>query len=131
LQLETYGLHSHEVNKLLDADPYFLKFCPDWKDAPLFREWQKFAKKCFKGVPLFIEVSDCLIPILGDVKKSQKDRSTTIKTSIPIHTKSNGCPKLPTITKADGYHSKVVQIMLRDYCVAHIRKSSLHINGHT
>jgi hypothetical protein len=111
----------------LDADTYFLKFCPDWKDAPLFREWQKFAKKCFKGVPFLIGPWDCLIPILGDVQTAQKDRSKTIKTPIPIHTKSNGCPDIPDITIADGYKTKVVQTMLRDYCTAHIRKKSPYL----
>jgi hypothetical protein len=110
------------VNKLLNADTYFLKFCPDWKDATLFREWQSFSKKCFKGVPPFIEVSDDLTLVLGDVQEAQKDRTRTINTPIPIHTKSNGCPDLPAITMADGYKAKKVQIMLRDYCIAHIRK---------
>jgi hypothetical protein len=124
LHPKPYGLHSHEVNKLLDSHTYFLKFCPDWKDAPLFREWQKFAKKCFKGVVLFIEASDCLISAVGDVQTAQKDRSKTIKTPIPISTKSNGCPDVPAITEAHGYKTKVVQAMLRDYCNAHICMSS-------
>jgi hypothetical protein len=65
-----------------------------------------------------------LILVLGDIQTTQKDRSKTIKTPIAIHTKSNGCPKIPAITSADGYKTKVVQAMLRDYCTTHIRESS-------
>jgi hypothetical protein len=43
------NLHfSSEVNKSLGTGLEFLKFCPDWKEAPLFKEWQKYAKKCFR-----------------------------------------------------------------------------------
>ncbi|KAI9432867.1 hypothetical protein BJY52DRAFT_1231737 [Lactarius psammicola] len=38
-----------EANNLLDGGTCFLKYCPNWKDAPLFREWQKYAKMCFRG----------------------------------------------------------------------------------
>ena len=90
-------------------------------------EWQKFAKKCFKGVSLsdLKGVLDYLIWVLGDVDIAPKDRSKTIKTPIPIPTKSDGCPDIPTITDPHAYNAKVVQSMLRQYCLAHICTSSV------
>ncbi|KAI9440221.1 hypothetical protein BJY52DRAFT_1229566 [Lactarius psammicola] len=76
-----------EANNLLDDGTRFLKYCPNWKDAPLFREWQKYAKMCFRG---------------GDVHTTQKGRPKTVKPPISIHIKSNGCPNIPAITNADG-----------------------------
>ncbi|KAI9430400.1 hypothetical protein BJY52DRAFT_1232430 [Lactarius psammicola] len=76
-----------EANNLLDDGTRFLKYCPNWKDAPLFREWQKYAKMCFRG---------------GDVHTTQKGRPKTVKPPISIHIKSNGCPDIPAITDADG-----------------------------
>lgn len=65
-----------------------------------------------------------LIHVLDDVQAIKKGSSKTIKTPIVIQTKSNGCPEIPSITKADGYKAKVVQVMLRDYFNTHIRESS-------
>ncbi|KAI9429489.1 hypothetical protein BJY52DRAFT_1232597 [Lactarius psammicola] len=95
-----------EANNLLDDGTRFLKYCPNWKDAPLFREWQKYAKMCFRG---------------GDVHTTQKGRPKTVKPPISIHIKSNGCPDIPAITNADGYNAKAVQAVLRDYVTTHIR----------
>ncbi|KAI9446937.1 hypothetical protein BJY52DRAFT_1228587 [Lactarius psammicola] len=97
---------SDEANNLLDDGTRFLKYCPNWKDAPLFREWQKYAKMCFRG---------------GDVHTTQKGRPKTVKPPISIHIKSNGCPNIPAITNADGYNAKAVQAVLRDYITTHIR----------
>ena len=115
------------MSKLPNAHTYFLKSCPDWKDAVLFREWQKFAKKCFGGLSLSDPkgVSDYLIWVLGDADIAPKDRSKTIKTPIPIPIKSDGCPDIPTIADPHAYNAKVVQSMLRQYCLAHIRMSSI------
>ncbi|KAI9451380.1 hypothetical protein BJY52DRAFT_1226698 [Lactarius psammicola] len=96
---------SDEANNLLDDGTCFLKYCPNWKDAPLFREWQKYAKMCFRG---------------GDVHTTQKGCPKTVKPPISIHIKSNGCPDIPAITNADGYNAKVVQAVLRDYITTHI-----------
>ncbi|KAI9450962.1 hypothetical protein BJY52DRAFT_1226902 [Lactarius psammicola] len=85
-----------EANNLLDDGTRFLKYCPNWKDAPLFREWQKYAKMCFRG---------------GDVHTTQKGRPKTVKPPISIHIKSNGCPDVPAITNADGYNAKAVQAL--------------------
>jgi hypothetical protein len=54
-----------------------------------------------------------------------KNRSKTNSTPIPILFDSDGCPELPTVTMPDGYKTKVVQSMLREYCTAHIREPSL------
>lgn len=53
-----------------------------------------------------------------------KDRSKTITTQIPISIDQDGCPELPKVTMSDGYKTKVVQSMLREYCTAHIRELS-------
>ncbi|KAI9437857.1 hypothetical protein BJY52DRAFT_1230006 [Lactarius psammicola] len=97
---------SDEANNLLDDGTRFLKYCPSWKDAPLFREWQKYAKMCFRG---------------GDVHTTQKGHPKTVKPPISIHIKSNGCPDVPAITNADGYNAKAVQVVLQDYITTHIR----------
>jgi hypothetical protein len=49
------------------------------------------------------------------------DRSKTITTKIPITKDMSGCPELPTVSMLDGYKTKVVQSMLREYCTAHVR----------
>jgi hypothetical protein len=54
------------------------------------------------------------------------DRSKTNKTRINITTDVNGGPELPSITMADGYHTKGVQAALRAYCTAHIREQDIH-----
>ncbi|KAI9450643.1 hypothetical protein BJY52DRAFT_1227093 [Lactarius psammicola] len=97
---------SDEANNLLDDGTHFLKYCPNWKDAPLFREWQKYAKMCFRG---------------GDVHTTQKGPPKTVKPPISIHIKSNRCPNIPAITDADGYNAKAVQAVLQDYITTHIR----------
>jgi hypothetical protein len=73
---------------------------------------------------LYLNIHAGLIPLLGDVETTQKDRSKTVKTPIEIHIKSSGFPELPAITTAHGYKTKVVQAMLREYCTAHIREPS-------
>ncbi|KAI9444445.1 hypothetical protein BJY52DRAFT_1228837 [Lactarius psammicola] len=55
-----------EANNLLDDGTHFHKYCPNWKDAPLFREWQKYAKMCFRG-----DYGE-LIPLLGYVSGKKK-----------------------------------------------------------
>src|ERR1700744_1669880 len=52
----------------------------------------------------------------------QKVRSKTITTQIPIAIDDGGRPTLPTIKSTDGYKTKVVQSMLREYCTTHIRE---------
>jgi hypothetical protein len=69
---------------------------------------------------IFLKIYDGLNSTLDDVQIAQKDRSKTIKTPISIRTKSNGCPEIPEITMAQGYKTKIVQAMLRDYCTTHI-----------
>ncbi len=69
---------------------------------------------------ILLKIYDGLNSALDDVQTIPKDRSKTIKTPIIIQTKSNGCPEIPEITMAQGYKTKIVQIMLRDYLLAHI-----------
>jgi hypothetical protein len=109
----------------MDSEPSFLSSCPDWRTALLFKEWQKYAKKCYRGGMCYLLQSyTCLILILGNVQTALKDRFKTITTPIPIKVKSNGCPKIPKITIEQGFKTKVVQTMLREYCTAHIRECS-------
>ena len=62
-----------------------------------------------------------ILPDAADIPEKQ-DRSKTINTQIPISIDERGCPELPTTTMADGYKTKIVQSMLREYCTAHIRE---------
>jgi hypothetical protein len=55
-------------------------------------------------------------------ESSQMDRSKTKKTRIPITLVANGEPEIPSVTVADGYHTKMIQGTLREYCTAHIRE---------
>jgi hypothetical protein len=57
----------------------------------------------------------------------QNHHSKTNKTPIQITMDAGGEPEIPPVTKADGYHTKVIQTTLRNYCTAHIRKSIIHI----
>ena len=121
-------IFSDEVNKKLDSGTNFVNFCPEWKKAQLFKEWQRYAKMSFKGgLALSPQTHHCLIPVIGDVQTTQKDRSKTIKTPIEINIKSNGCPEIPVITPAHGYKTKVVQAMLREYCTTHICEPSIDL----
>ena len=49
-----------------------------------------------------------------------KDCSKTIKTMIPISKDSTGWPALPSITRSSNFHTKIIQSMLRNYCITHI-----------
>ena len=51
--------------------------------------------------------------------------SKTIKTPIPIAVSVDGAPELPTITMHSGHKAKMVQSMLREYCIKHIRELPL------
>ena len=50
----------------------------------------------------------------------EQDHSQTLKTRIPIPKEPSRWPALPLTTMSDGYGTKVVQSMLREYCIAHI-----------
>ncbi len=58
---------------------------------------------------------------LDDDRNAVMDRARTIKTPVNIITNSDGEPEIPSITKADGYHTKGAQKALRNYFKAHIR----------
>lgn len=60
-----------------------------------------------------------------DDQSGQKNRSKVNKTQIKITTNANGEPEIPSVTAADGYHTKGVQAALRKYCTAHIRESCI------
>ncbi|KAH9015530.1 hypothetical protein EDB84DRAFT_1443412 [Lactarius hengduanensis] len=85
----------------------FRKFCPDWKSAALWDQWAQFGRMCF--------AEDTA------QKPPKKGLSKTITTPIPLVVDKDRCPELPTVTMHDGYKTKVVQSLLRDYCTAHIR----------
>ncbi|KAF8261854.1 hypothetical protein EI94DRAFT_1809664 [Lactarius quietus] len=102
-----------DVESILDDGISFLEFCPDWKTAPLWEQWTLFGIHCFSQVddPLEEDPVDVL---------AKPDRSKMITTKIPISVDMSGCPKLLTVTMLDGYKTKVVQSMLREYCTAHM-----------
>ena len=56
----------------------------------------------------------------------QKARPKANKTRIEITTDANGEPELPSIEGRDKDHAKVIQGMIRDYCIAHIREFNPH-----
>ncbi|KAH9020694.1 hypothetical protein EDB85DRAFT_1896072 [Lactarius pseudohatsudake] len=85
----------------------FRKFCPDWKSAALWDQWAQFGRMCF--------AEDTA------QEPPKKGLSKTITTPIPLVVNKKGRPELPTVTMHDGYKTKVVQSLLRDYCTAHIR----------
>ncbi|KAN0136039.1 hypothetical protein V8E53_006200 [Lactarius tabidus] len=95
-----------EADKPNDTQQSFLSFCPNWKNAPLFKEWQSYAKKCYNA---------------DNVQNTPKDRSTTNKMPIHIPIKADGCPEVPNITLNDSYKTKTVQVMLHEYLTTHIR----------
>ncbi|KAF8263643.1 hypothetical protein EI94DRAFT_1703852 [Lactarius quietus] len=103
-----------DVESALDDGISFLNFCPDWKTAPLWEQWTQFGINCFSQVDDPLEEDP--VEVLA-----KPDRSKTITTKIPISMDMSGCPKLPTVTMLDGYKTKVVQSMLREYCTAHMR----------
>jgi hypothetical protein len=57
-----------------------------------------------------------------DDRNAVKAGAKTIKTAVPIIIDDDGEPEIPSITKDDGYHAKVIQGTLRKYCTAHIRE---------
>ena len=61
-----------------------------------------------------------LIDNVDHSQNTQKDCSKTIKTQIKIITDANGEPETPSVTSSDGYHAKVIQGALWEYCTAHI-----------
>ncbi|KAN0141510.1 hypothetical protein V8E53_000755 [Lactarius tabidus] len=95
-----------EADKPNDTQQLFLSFCPDWKNAPLFKEWQNYAKKCYNA---------------DNVQNALKDCSTTNKMQIHIPIKADGRPKVPNITLNDSYKTKTVQVMLCEYLTTHIQ----------
>ncbi|KAF8259055.1 hypothetical protein EI94DRAFT_1814044 [Lactarius quietus] len=103
-----------DVESILDDGISFLEFCPDWKTAPLWEQWTQFGIHCFSQVDDPLEEDP--VEVLA-----KPDHSKTITTKIPISVDMSGCPELPTVTMLDGYKTKVVQSMLREYCTAHMR----------
>lgn len=102
----------------------FLSYCPNWKNVPLYKEWQKYAKRCYGGgmkTIQFVQYS-WSIYFLDDVQTVPKHRLKTNITPISIPLDSDGRPKIPNITKDDEYKAKTVQAMLRNFLTAHIRK---------
>jgi hypothetical protein len=44
----------------------------------------------------------------------------SIKTLIEITTDAHGEPEIPPVIQGSGYHTKVVQKAVQNYCIAHI-----------
>jgi hypothetical protein len=106
----------------------FAKFHPGWKDGTLWAQWKAYSRFCFgtgvnKSPNIFIRTNT------ADNKEEDRNnieaQAKTIKTPINITTDDGGEPEIPSITQASGYHTKVVQTTLRNYCNAHIRKSDV------
>ncbi|KAF8257633.1 hypothetical protein EI94DRAFT_1708787 [Lactarius quietus] len=108
------GLVQDDVESVLDDGISFLNFCPDWKTAPLWEQWTQFGIHCFSQADDPLEEDP--VEVLA-----KPDHSKMITTKIPISMDMSGCPELPTVTMLDGYKTKVVQSMLREYCTAHMR----------
>ncbi|KAF8268580.1 hypothetical protein EI94DRAFT_1800312 [Lactarius quietus] len=103
-----------DVESVLDDGISFLEFCPDWKTAPLWEQWTQFGIHCFSQVDDPLEEDP--VEVLP-----KPDRSKMITTKIPISMNMSACPELPTVTMLDGYKTKVVQSMLREYCTTHMK----------
>ncbi|KAH8985230.1 hypothetical protein EDB86DRAFT_2833172 [Lactarius hatsudake] len=99
----------NDVSSVLEDGKDFRKYCPDWKSAVLWEQWIEFGKKCF--------AKDTVQEPLP-----KKDCSRTLNTPIPIVFDKDGCPELPKVTMFDGYKAKVVQSLLREYCIEHIHE---------
>ncbi|KAF8271564.1 hypothetical protein EI94DRAFT_1698108 [Lactarius quietus] len=89
-----------DVERVLDDGISFLKFCPDWKTAPLWEQWTQFCIYCFS------QVNDPLEEDPGEVHP-KPGHSTTITTKIPISMDMSECPELPTTSMLNGYKTKV------------------------
>ncbi|KAH9001968.1 hypothetical protein EDB86DRAFT_2827429 [Lactarius hatsudake] len=98
----------NDVSSVLEDGKDFRKYCPDWKSAALWEQWIELGKKCF--------AKDTV-----QEPPPKKDCSRTLNTPIPIVFDKDGCPELPKVTMFDGYKAKVVQSLLREYCIEHIR----------
>ncbi|KAH9014686.1 hypothetical protein EDB85DRAFT_2157246 [Lactarius pseudohatsudake] len=90
-------------NRVLDDGMSFSDFCPHWRNRPVWHEWMKYARTCFR-------------PENGNM-----ERSKTIKSRINILVDANREPQVPSVTPGDGYQTKIIQATLREYCTAHIR----------
>ena len=90
----------------------------------MWQEWMKYASVCFESGMrrLRCSTSSGCTHYFLDPEPSLFDRSKTKKTRIPTITDANGMPDIPSVTAADGYHTKIVQAALREYCTAHIRE---------
>jgi len=40
-------IHRDDWNRVLDDGISFCDFCPDWRNAMVWQEWTKYARKCF------------------------------------------------------------------------------------
>ena len=107
----------------------FLRFCPDWQNAVLWQEWKQFGIECFsQGQSCsYYHCHNLIAHSDPSPSPVQQDHSQTLKTSIPIAKEPSGRPALPSTTMSDGHGTKVVQSMLREYCIAHIREHSYHL----
>jgi hypothetical protein len=105
----------------------FTKYCPEWKSSVLWDQWYQHGLKTFaKSLLTFLwshEVLMLLMHLETASTPPTKDLSRTITTPIPITIGPDGCPDIPSVTISDGYKTKVVQSMLREYCTTHIRGS--------
>ncbi|KAF8263449.1 hypothetical protein EI94DRAFT_1807172 [Lactarius quietus] len=101
LVLTTYNTEDNDlsiglddVENILDDGISFLKFCPDWKTAPLWERWTQF------GIHRFSQVDDLLEEDPVEVL-TKPNHSKMITTKIPISMDMSGCPELPTVTMLD------------------------------
>jgi len=72
--------------------------------------------------------AECFDRVLDDDSTPpMKTHSKTVADQIHVSIDEHGFPELPTIRMGDGYKTKAVQSMLRDYCTAHIREPHFNI----
>ena len=126
--LVRFTLCRDDVESVVEDGKSFLSFCPDWQNAALWQEWKQFGIECFtKGQQYFYHHYHILT---GHVDPSpsplQQEQAQTTRTKILICKDTSGRPLIPSTTMSDGYKTKAVQSMLREYCTAHLRKDCIH-----
>jgi hypothetical protein len=113
------------VHAILEDGNDFKEFCPDWRDANIWEEWRKFGVKCFsEGLKLLMPTYDGLTMRTDPVERAveEEDPAKMKSRPIPVPLDADGFPELPPTTSNDPHKTKVVQSMLREYCVAHARE---------
>src|ERR1700677_2972277 len=71
---------------------------------------------------IFPDIYINLIDIPDEDRNAVNAWTKSIKTLIEITTDAEGEPEIPSVIQGSGFHTKVVQTAVRNYCTAHIRE---------